>query len=90
MKRHKESEPEHEYCSRCDVDFADEMRFLVHKLRSEKHIACPVCGLDFRSAGGRDGHIRQVRVIPENYMSIVLDTQLKLSITYRLIVPIRI
>lgn len=63
MKRHKESDPEHEYCSRCDMDFEDDMRFLVHKLRGEKHIACPVCGLDFRSEGGRDGHIRQVSVV---------------------------
>ena len=60
MKRHKESEPEHEYCSRCDEDFEDEERLLIHKLLTEKHIVCPICGIDFRSEGGRDGHIRQV------------------------------
>lgn len=60
MKKHKESEPEHEYCSRCDEDFEDEERLLIHKLLTEKHIVCPICGIDFRSEGGRDGHIRQV------------------------------
>lgn len=51
---------EHEYCERCDEDFPDEERLLLHKIISVKHIVCPVCGLEFRSSGGRDVHIRQV------------------------------
>ncbi|RAL14874.1 putative C2H2 finger domain protein [Aspergillus homomorphus CBS 101889] len=50
---------EHEYCDRCDEDYADEERLLLHKIISPKHIVCPVCGVDFRSTGGRDVHIRQ-------------------------------
>ncbi|PYI21030.1 hypothetical protein BO99DRAFT_441788 [Aspergillus violaceofuscus CBS 115571] len=50
---------EHEYCERCDEDFPDEERLLLHKITSVKHIVCPVCGLEFRSSGGRDVHIRQ-------------------------------
>lgn len=62
MKKHKEIDPEHEYCTKCDIDFEDETRFLIHKIQDGKHIACPVCGIEFRSEGGRDGHIRQVSV----------------------------
>lgn len=62
MKKHKEIVPEHEYCTICDIDFEDETRFLIHKIQDGKHIACPVCGIEFRSEGGRDGHIRQVSV----------------------------
>lgn len=60
MKKHKKSDPEHEYCVRCDENFEYEERHLMHKIATEKHIVCPICGLDFRSEGGRDGHIRQV------------------------------
>ncbi|OJJ37583.1 hypothetical protein ASPWEDRAFT_67784 [Aspergillus wentii DTO 134E9] len=58
MKKHK-AQGEHDYCSRCDEDFEDEERLLIHKIKSNKHIVCPICGVDFRSEGGRDGHIRQ-------------------------------
>ncbi|PYI02793.1 C2H2 finger domain protein [Aspergillus sclerotiicarbonarius CBS 121057] len=66
-RRHFESLPamrqhkliEHDYCSRCDEDFKDEECFLLHKIRSDKHIVCAVCGREFRSEGGRDAHIRQ-------------------------------
>lgn len=74
MKKHKDNEPEHEYCRRCDLDFEDEVRFLIHKIRDGKHIACPVCGIEFRSEGGRDGHIRQV--------SVFTDAQIPLSIFF--------
>ncbi|KAA8648184.1 hypothetical protein EYZ11_000552 [Aspergillus tanneri] len=59
MKRHKASDPLHEYCKRCDEDFEDEERLLIHKIKSDKHIVCPICGVEFGSEGGRDGHIRQ-------------------------------
>ncbi|KAI9801603.1 MAG: hypothetical protein M1825_003282 [Sarcosagium campestre] len=61
LKRHKVSDPNHEYCQICDVDFKDEKAFLVHKLEeTEKHIACPICGDNFRSEGGRDFHFEQM------------------------------
>ncbi|PYH41594.1 putative C2H2 finger domain protein [Aspergillus saccharolyticus JOP 1030-1] len=50
---------EHDYCQRCDEDFPDEERLLLHKITSVRHIVCPVCGVEFRSTGGRDVHIRQ-------------------------------
>lgn len=58
MKRHKASQ--HDYCSRCDQDFENEECLLIHKIKSTKHIVCPLCGGEFRSEGGRDLHIRQV------------------------------
>ncbi|RAL04810.1 putative C2H2 finger domain protein [Aspergillus ibericus CBS 121593] len=57
MRQHKIID--HDYCSRCDMDFHDEECLLLHKIRSDKHIVCAVCGREFRSEGGRDAHIRQ-------------------------------
>ncbi|BDD55272.1 hypothetical protein MAP00_000810 [Monascus purpureus] len=65
MKAHKIRDPEHDYCRRCDLDFEDEERLLLHKLKMNTieqrndHIACPICGVDFKSDGGRAFHIRQ-------------------------------
>ncbi|KAI9037860.1 putative C2H2 finger domain protein [Aspergillus affinis] len=59
MKRHKIVEAEHDYCRVCDEDFVDEEHLLIHKISSDKHIVCPICGMEYRSEGGRDGHIRQ-------------------------------
>ncbi|PLB51193.1 putative C2H2 finger domain protein [Aspergillus steynii IBT 23096] len=59
MQRHKIIDINHEYCKTCDEDFDDEETFLIHRIKSDKHIVCPICGLNFRSEGGRDGHIRQ-------------------------------
>ncbi|KAE8406790.1 hypothetical protein BDV37DRAFT_280400 [Aspergillus pseudonomiae] len=59
MKQHKTFDNEHEYCAQCDEDFEDEERLLIHKIKSVKHIVCPVCGIEFRSDGGRNAHIRQ-------------------------------
>ncbi|KAE8355233.1 hypothetical protein BDV28DRAFT_163344 [Aspergillus coremiiformis] len=56
MKQHKSFN--HEYCNRCDEDFEDEERLLIHKIKSNKHIVCPVCGVEFHSEGGRNSHIR--------------------------------
>lgn len=61
MKRHKANE--HDYCSRCDEDFQDDEYLLLHKIKSDKHIVCVVCGIDFRSEGGRDLHTRQVGIV---------------------------
>ncbi|KAK2785194.1 hypothetical protein FQN51_003937 [Onygenales sp. PD_10] len=59
MKRHKLDTIDHEYCRRCDMDFDDEVEFLYHKIKSSKHIACPICGIEFKSQGGQDIHFRQ-------------------------------
>ncbi|PYH98470.1 hypothetical protein BO71DRAFT_316172 [Aspergillus ellipticus CBS 707.79] len=56
MQKHKVME--HEYCVRCDEDFTDEKRLFIHKLQNTNHIVCPMCGMEFRSEGGRDTHIR--------------------------------
>ena len=58
MKKHKEQE--HHYCRLCDEDCNDFDELLNHKLHSEEHICCCVCGQDFHSEGGRDRHERQV------------------------------
>ena len=39
------------------VDWEDMLRHLV---RSEKHIACPSCGQEFKSVGGMERHAKQV------------------------------
>lgn len=60
LKRHKCSEPDHNYCDRCDLDFGSEEALLIHKIKSSDHIVCAMCGSEFRSEGGRDSHTRQV------------------------------
>lgn len=59
FKDHKEEE--HDYCRECDEDYDNWEELLKHKLNSERHICCGVCGQDFRSESGRDKHVRQVR-----------------------------
>lgn len=65
MKKHKVISPDHDYCSKCDEDFEDEERFLLHKIKSDRHIACVVCGVEFRSEGGCNAHIQQVSCCPD-------------------------
>ena len=60
MRRHKINAPEHEYCNRCNTDCEDFKHLLRHKAISRRHIACAICGEDFRSAGGREIHVQQV------------------------------
>ncbi len=59
MKRHKDED--HEWCRLCNVDCADDEALLEHKVQSEKHICCDICGEDFRSENGKERHMRQVR-----------------------------
>lgn len=59
MKRHKDED--HEWCRLCNVDCADDEALLEHKVQSEKHICCDICGEDFRSETGKERHMRQVR-----------------------------
>ena len=58
MKRHKDED--HDWCRLCDVDCADDEAFLEHKVQSEMHICCDICGEDFRSERGKERHMRQV------------------------------
>ncbi len=58
MKRHKDED--HEWCRLCNVDCADDLALLEHKVQSEMHICCDVCGEDFRSENGKERHMRQV------------------------------
>lgn len=58
LKVHKHEN--HNYCRVCDEDFDNDEELLYHKITSEFHICCCVCGDDFHSEGGRDRHQRQV------------------------------
>ena len=60
LKNHKKDR--HDYCGTCDLDFVDDTDLLRHKIDSDKHIVCPVCGQSFRSSNGRDHHVKQVSV----------------------------
>lgn len=50
----------HDYCRVCDLDCNDYDDFLYHKINSDKHICCRICGDDFRSESGRNFHEKQV------------------------------
>lgn len=55
---HKEAE--HDYCKVCDEDFDDDEALHLHKMQSEKHVICNICGIEFMSEPGRDRHAQQV------------------------------
>ena len=59
MKKHKDED--HEWCRLCGVDCADDEELLEHKVQSDMHICCDICGEDFRSENGKERHMRQVR-----------------------------
>ncbi|KAF9892479.1 hypothetical protein FE257_001588 [Aspergillus nanangensis] len=59
MISHKKADPDHFYCARCKEDLDDDEHLLIHKIKSDNHIVCPMCGIGFGSEGGRDAHIRQ-------------------------------
>ena len=58
MTKHKAED--HDWCRICDVDCADDTAMLEHKVKSEMHICCDICGEDFRSERGKERHMRQV------------------------------
>lgn len=75
MKLHKQLDPDHDYCKKCDVDCASWVDLTGHKVaamapflegqmkdsdESPKHIVCEFCGQDFKSFGGRKRHREQV------------------------------
>jgi DNA-directed RNA polymerase subunit RPC12/RpoP len=55
VQRHKKDT--HDYCRRCDIDFRSWEEFHLHKMESDRHIACPECGEEFRTSGGRERHV---------------------------------
>ena len=55
LKRHKYRAHDG-YCKRCDVDTPNHQTLIEHKQFTERHIACEVCGEDFKSEGGRNRH----------------------------------
>ncbi|GAB1743090.1 hypothetical protein NU219Hw_g8946t1 [Hortaea werneckii] len=74
MKRHKLSDPDHDYCKKCDVDCDSYDDLTQHKVSmmaefwadkdrkpgdSPAHITCEFCGMDFKSFGGRRKHREQ-------------------------------
>ncbi|RMY89353.1 hypothetical protein D0862_10231 [Hortaea werneckii] len=74
MKRHKLSNPDHDYCNKCDVDCDSYDDLTQHKVSmmaefwadkdrkagdSPAHITCEFCGMDFKSFGGRKKHREQ-------------------------------
>ncbi|KAI6881175.1 hypothetical protein KC360_g6803 [Hortaea werneckii] len=74
MKRHKLSDPDHDYCKKCDVDCDSYDDLTQHKVSmmaefwadkdrkpgdSPAHITCEFCGMDFKSFGGRKKHREQ-------------------------------
>ena len=64
FKSHMTDEPEHDYCEKCDVVCEDYEDYLSHKVKSDKHIACPQCGLDFNGVRTLESHIKRVRSSP--------------------------
>lgn len=75
LRGHKEKE--HDYCRICDEDYDSGDKLLEHKMNSNNHICCSVCGQDFGSEGGRDKHVRQVR----KFYSLIYVTLLILSVS---------
>jgi hypothetical protein len=62
MRKHKEKDPDHFYCKRCDFDAEDDVSYLIHQIEGSngKHICCPVCGEEFEGTSGRDLHVQVV------------------------------
>lgn len=99
MKAHKLSEPDHNYCKKCDVDCGDWDDFTQHKVNAmapwlegsnkedrgenPKHIVCEFCGEDFKSFGGRKLHRKQVSELD----FIAIATELTLPRCTRLCSP---
>ncbi|KAF2087359.1 hypothetical protein K490DRAFT_65750 [Saccharata proteae CBS 121410] len=61
--RHMEREVDHDYCDKCKHLAVDWDDLVEHKIKSPTaHIACKFCGEDFKSAGGRDRHIKMANI----------------------------
>lgn len=57
---HYMEEADHEFCPKCMVACLDWEDLIKHKIQTGCTITCPQCGIDFKSIGGRNAHIRQV------------------------------
>jgi hypothetical protein len=62
MRKHKDTDDEHDYCAACDLDFGSYDEWVHHKIvRPDKHkLACRVCGEEFHSEPGLGRHIELV------------------------------
>lgn len=60
MREHMTKDDHRSYCFKCKLDFNGPASLFVHKVTSKKHFTCPLCKIDFHSAGGRDRHIQSV------------------------------
>ncbi|RMD43558.1 hypothetical protein DV735_g1573, partial [Chaetothyriales sp. CBS 134920] len=57
MIRHKKNDPDHFYCQKCDEDCENDTEYMIHQILSPRHTVCPSCGMEFKSASGRDRHV---------------------------------
>jgi hypothetical protein len=45
LKRHKATDVNHHYCKKCDLDFADDLRHIMHRISTpQKHSMAPLVG----------------------------------------------
>jgi len=60
LRKHKRVTEEHDYCSKCDLDFEDWDSLTAHKVATNCHVTCKHCGQDFVTTGARNNHIKAV------------------------------
>jgi hypothetical protein len=60
LKDHRYYEHGDCYCVECELGFDDFEQMAAHKMESSRHIACPQCGVEFKSKEGRDCHVNVV------------------------------
>lgn len=59
LKRHKDKV--HDWCSKCELDFDDDLALINHKRATpDIHLCCAYCGDDFQCEAGRARHIALV------------------------------
>lgn len=44
------------WCKTCKLPFKTDGAFKIHKVNSDRHICCDVCGADFKSEEGKKRH----------------------------------
>ena len=59
VMRHKENEPDHEYCKLHDMDFESWEDHGIHRVNTREHKTCEHCYADFGSRDGLGLHIAQ-------------------------------
>ncbi|OJD30464.1 c2h2 finger domain [Diplodia corticola] len=69
--RHCNADDDHDYCKKCDYLAKDWDDLTHHKATSPiVHLCCKFCGQDFKSASGRDRHIRQLHPVDQDIRCI--------------------